>query len=87
MVSGACQSTQISPVLRTQQPRILFSKDQPLPLSAFCCQNEQCEDYEKKGLKNIYRHCWQNWEKTIRKLRCRTCQTSFSDAWATAGAA
>lgn len=56
-----------------------MAKDQPLPLSAFCCQNERCEDYGKKGLNNIYRHCWQNREKTIRKLRCRTCQTSFSE--------
>lgn len=56
-----------------------MANDQPLPLSAFCCQNERCDDYGEKGLNNIYRHCWQNWKKTIRTLRCRTCQTSFSE--------
>jgi hypothetical protein len=50
-----------------------------LLLSAFCCQNERCADYGKKGLDNIYFHCWNNREQTIRKLRCRTCQKSFSE--------
>ena len=54
-------------------------KNQALPLSAFCCQNEQCAEYGKKGLGNIYFHCWNNQKQTIRKLRCRTCQTSFSE--------
>ncbi len=54
-------------------------KNQALPLSAFCCQNEQCAEYGKKGLNNIYFHCWNNRKQTIRKLRCRTCQTSFSE--------
>lgn len=54
-------------------------KNQALPLSAFCCQNEQCAEYGKKGLGNIYFHCWNNQKKTIRKLRCRACQTSFSE--------
>lgn len=52
---------------------------QPLPLSAFCCQNERCEDYGKKGLGNIYQHWWANRAKTIRNLRCSTCQKDFSE--------
>lgn len=52
---------------------------EPLPLSAFCCQNERCDVYGKKGLGNIYQHYWANAKKTIRRLRCRTCQMSFSE--------
>ena len=52
----------------------------PLPLSAFCCQNERCEDYGKKGLRNIYQRGWSNRKtQTIRMLRCRTCQKDFSE--------
>jgi len=56
-----------------------MGESQPLPLSAFCCQNERCVEYGKKGLNNIYVHSWLNPKKTIRKLRCRTCQESFSE--------
>jgi len=51
----------------------------PLPLSAFCCQNERCAQYGKKGLGNIYQHWWANRKQTIRRLRCSTCQESFSE--------
>lgn len=56
-----------------------MAESQALPLSAFCCQNERCAQYGKKGLDNIYFHCWSNLKRTIRKLRCRTCQESFSE--------
>ena len=56
-----------------------MAESQPLPLSAFCCQNERCEDYGKKGLGNIYQHLWTNRAKTIRNLRCRRCQKEFSE--------
>ena len=56
-----------------------MAKNQPLPLSAFCCQNERCENYGKKGLGNIYQHNWIDQKKTIRRLRCRACQESFSE--------
>ena len=58
---------------------------EPLPLSAFCCQNERCRDHGKKGLANIYQHGWVD-RKTqkIRCLRCRTCQTDFSERKGTA---
>ena len=51
----------------------------PLPLSAFCCLNERCADYGKKGLGNIYQHHWTDKKHTIRKLRCCTCQKEFSE--------
>lgn len=56
-----------------------MEQSQPLPLSAFCCQNERCEEYGKKGLNNLYQHGWANRKKTIRMLRCRTCQKEFSE--------
>ena len=56
-----------------------MERREPLPLSAFCCQNERCEAYGKKGLGNIYQHWWVNRAKTIRNLRCRVCQTDFSE--------
>ena len=56
-----------------------MAESQPLPLSAFCCQNERCDDHGKKGLGNIYFHHWLNPQQTIRRLRCRTCQQSFSE--------
>lgn len=52
---------------------------EPLPLSAFCCLNERCRDHGKKGLGNIYQHHWTDRKKTIRRLRCSTCQTEFSE--------
>lgn len=52
----------------------------PLPLSAFCCQNERCSDYGKKGGGNLYQHNWVDRKtKRIRNLRCRTCQREFSE--------
>lgn len=51
----------------------------PLPLSAFCCQNERCPQYGKKGLGNIRQHGWTNRAKTIRNLECRTCDLDFSE--------
>ena len=52
----------------------------PLPLSAFCCQNERCPDYGKKELGNLYQHNWVDRKtKRIRNLRCRTCRTECSE--------
>ena len=56
-----------------------MEQEKPLPLSAFCCQNEECRDYGKKGLDNVYQHGWTNQKKTIRNLRCSTCQRDFSE--------
>lgn len=56
-----------------------MEQNKPLPLSAFCCQNERCEDCGKKGLGNIYQRGWSDEKQTIRYLRCRTCQKDFSE--------
>jgi len=51
-----------------------------LPLSAFCCQNQRCRDYGKKGEGNLYQHHWTDPNtKRIRKLRCRSCKSDFSE--------
>jgi len=53
---------------------------EPLPLSAFCCLNERCPDYGKKGQGNIQQRDWTNRKtKAIRYLRCRTCKDEFSE--------
>lgn len=51
----------------------------PLPLSAFCCQNERCRDYGQKDLGNVHQHGWTNGKKTIRNLECGTCGGDFSE--------
>lgn len=57
-----------------------MGQSQRLPLAAFCCQNERCSDYGKKGLGNLYQHNWVD-RKTqrIRNLRCRTCKKECSE--------
>jgi len=53
---------------------------EPLPLSAFCCQNTRCADVGKKGVGNLYQHNWVDRKtRRIRNLRCRTCRTEFSE--------
>ena len=51
----------------------------PLPLSAFFCPYKECRDFGKRSLGNIYQHHWTNRKKTIRRLRCRSCQREFSE--------
>ena len=54
--------------------------EQPLPLSACCCQNERCPDYGKKGWGNLYQHHWVDRQtKRIRHLRCRTCRRECAE--------
>lgn len=45
----------------------------------FAARTSGARSTGKKGLDNIYFHCWGNRKKTIRKLRCRICQESFSE--------
>lgn len=53
---------------------------QPLPLSAFCCQNERCRECGKKGAGNIHQHGWIDRKaQQIRNLRCRICKQEFSE--------
>lgn len=57
-----------------------MAEDEPLPLSAFCCQNARCPDFGKKGVGNLYQHNWVDRQtQRIRNLRCRTCKTEFSE--------
>lgn len=57
-----------------------MGQQEPLPLSAFCCQNERCRDAGKRDLGNIYHRSWIDRKtKRIRCLRCRTCQKDFSE--------
>lgn len=52
----------------------------PLSLSVFCCQNERCPDYGKKGRGNLAQHDWVDRQtKRIRHLRCRTCKKECSE--------
>ena len=57
-----------------------MGQNQRLPLAAFCCQNEQCSDYGKKGLGNLSQHNWVDRQtQRIRNLRCRTCKKECSE--------
>lgn len=48
-------------------------------LKTFCCQNEHCPDYGRRGLDNL-RVCFRNGpNKDRRVLACRTCQKRFSE--------
>jgi len=48
-------------------------------LSAFCCHNERCPDYGKRGQDNL-RVCFRYGPRKQRRLlACRTCQARFSE--------
>jgi transposase-like protein len=48
-------------------------------LKNFCCQNNACTDYGRRGLDNL-RVCFRNGpNKDRRVLACRTCQRRFSE--------
>ena len=48
-------------------------------LSSFCCLNEQCPDFGKRGVGNLsVTHRYGTWN-TIRLLRCSTCKGRFSE--------
>ena len=50
-----------------------------LDLSKYCCPNEECSMYGKRGEGNIRPHGWSSKERGIRLLRCRVCRTDFSE--------
>jgi hypothetical protein len=53
-------------------------------LKNFCCQNQACFDYGRRGLGNL-RVCFRNGpNKERRVLACRTCQHRFSERKGTA---
>ena len=45
-------------------------------LSRFCCQNSSCNDYGKRGSKNL---TVSDRSRRYRTLRCRTCKARFSE--------
>jgi transposase-like protein len=53
-------------------------------LKTFCCQNENCPVYGRRGLDNL-RVCFRNGpNKERRVLACRTCQKRFCERKGTA---
>jgi transposase-like protein len=53
-------------------------EDGELDLGNFCCLNRRCVAYGRKGQGNLSRCGWSNTARTIRRLRCRTCDRRFS---------
>jgi transposase-like protein len=47
-------------------------------LCHFCCQNEECPDYGKRGLGNLT-VCARYGQQQRRLLYCRTCKDRFSE--------
>jgi hypothetical protein len=47
-------------------------------LSCFCCQDEECPDYGKRGHGNLS-VCMRYGRKQRRLLYCRTCKDRFSE--------
>jgi LacI family transcriptional regulator len=48
-------------------------------LSKFCCQNNKCPDYGKRGANNLSICGRYGKNNHIRLLYCRTCKTRFSE--------
>jgi hypothetical protein len=51
----------------------------PEDLSRFCCQNEPCPDFGKRGLDNLTVCARYGKDKRRRMLYCRTCKARFSE--------
>ena len=49
------------------------------PLEDFCCLNEACPDFGKRGAGNLRVHATYGKYQSIRLLKCRTCGTRFSE--------
>ena len=48
-------------------------------INEFCCLNEKCLDYGKKGVGNIVVHNMYGKSDEIRMLKCKTCGSYFSE--------
>ena len=48
-------------------------------VNEFCCLNEKCLDYDKKGVGNIVVHSRYGKQDVIRMLKCKTCGSFFSE--------
>ncbi|MGE0087720.1 MAG: hypothetical protein AB7S75_25190 [Desulfococcaceae bacterium] len=53
-------------------------------LSHFCCQNEKCPDFGKRGAGNLTVCMHYGKDKKRRLLYCRTCRARFSERKGTA---
>jgi hypothetical protein len=51
----------------------------PEDLSHFCCQNEPCPDYGKRGIGNLTVCARYGKDKQRRMLYCRACKARFSE--------
>jgi transposase-like protein len=51
----------------------------PEDLSRFCCLNERCPDFGKRGLDNLTVCARYGTDKRRRMLYCRTCEARFSE--------
>lgn len=49
------------------------------PIEDFCCQNNECPEYGKKGLGNLSQRGWSGHLKRIRMLYCSICGALFSE--------
>ena len=54
------------------------------PIEEFCCQNEKCPKYGKKGMGNLSQRGWSGHKKAIRMLYCSVCGAHFSERKGTA---
>jgi transposase-like protein len=61
---------------KTRFSRLLTVMDE---LTAFCCQNEGCPDYGKRGHGNLTVTARYGPDRRRRMLRCRTCTARFSE--------
>lgn len=53
-------------------------------LSRYCCQNNECPDYGKRGGENLSVCDHYGPDKQRRMLRCKTCKARFSERKGTA---
>ena len=53
-------------------------------IDEFCCQNNECPDYGKRGAKNLRWHGMSGKKQDIRIIYCRTCKAYFSQRKGTA---
>ena len=51
----------------------------PEDLSRFCCLNEDCPDFGKRGIDNLMVCARDGKDKRRRLLYCRTCKARFSE--------
>src|SRR5262245_11883063 len=68
-------STRDGPLRRTHQGGVTVPEDLP----RFCCLNERCPDFGKRGVDNLTVCARYGKDKRCRMLSCRTCKARFSE--------